>query len=94
MWIEVVAQYGNEEAICPLYERSTWQVHQWHLQRKRGATLWGKEVWLVLFKRRFRCRHCHKVLMERDPACGSRRRTTIWNDRNFLLRILSRIHTD
>lgn len=75
-WIEVAAQYEEEEAICPRCERSTWQVHQWHLQRKRDAKLWGKEVWLALFKRRFRCRHCGKVFTEPDPACGPRRRTT------------------
>ena len=76
-WIEVVARYGDEEAICPRCGRSTWQVHQWHLQRKRDAKLWGKEVWVALFKRRFRCRHCRKVFTEPDPACGSRRRTTL-----------------
>ncbi len=75
-WIEVVGQYAGEEAICPGCGRSTWQVHQWHLQRKRDARLWGKEVWLALFKRRFRCRQCRKVFMEPDPACGSKRRTT------------------
>ncbi len=76
-WIEVVARYGNEEAICPRCGRPTWQVHQWRLQRKRDAKLWGKEVWVALFKRRFRCRHCHKVFTEPDPACGPRRRTTM-----------------
>jgi len=75
-WIEVVAQYGNEEAICPRCEHPTWQVHQWHLQRKRDAKLWGKEVWLALLKRWFRCPHCGKVFTEPDPACGPRRRTT------------------
>jgi len=75
-WIEVVAQYVDEEAVCPRCGHSTWQVHQWHLQRKRDARLWGKEVWLALLKRRFRCRHCRKVFMEPDPACGPRRRTT------------------
>jgi transposase len=75
-WIEVVAQYQGEEATCPRCGRSTWQVHQWHLQHKRDAKLWGKEVWLALLKRRFRCRHCGKVFMEPDPVCGMRRRTT------------------
>ncbi len=75
-WIEVVARYENEEANCPRCERPTWQVHQWHLQRKRDAKLWRKEVWVALFKRRFRCRQCRKVFMEPDPVCGSRRRTT------------------
>lgn len=75
-WIEVVAQYQREEADCPGCGRSTWQVHQWHLQRKRDAKLWRKEVWIALFKRRFRCRSCRKVFMESDPVCGPRRRTT------------------
>jgi transposase len=75
-WIEVAAQYEKEAAACPQCGRSTWQVHQWHLQRKRDAKLWGKEVWLALFKRRFRCRQCGKVFTEPDPVCGARRRTT------------------
>ena len=75
-WIEVVGQYRAKEADCPRCGRPTWQVHQWHLQRKRDARLWKKEVWLALFKRRFRCRNCRKVFAEPDPACGARRRTT------------------
>lgn len=74
--IEVVARYSNEEAICPVCARSTWQVHQWHAQRKRDAKIWGKPVWLLLWKRRFRCRICRKVFTEPDPACGRWRRTT------------------
>jgi transposase len=76
-WIEVVGQYRTKEAACPQCGRLTWQVHQWHLQRKRDARLWRKEVWLALFKRRFRCRNCRKVFTEPDPACGARRRTTL-----------------
>jgi len=26
-WIEVVAQYRNEEAVCPACGRTPWQVH-------------------------------------------------------------------
>lgn len=75
-WIEVLAQYRVQDADCPRCGRSTWQVHQWHLQRKRDARLWKKPVWLALLKRRFRCRNCCKVFTEPDPACGARRRTT------------------
>ena len=75
--IEVVARYANEEATCPRCGRSTWQVHQWHRQWKRDAPLWGKRVWVLLWKRRFRCRACHRVFTEEDPACGRRRRTTM-----------------
>ena len=75
-WIEVVARYRREEAVCPRCGLGTWQVHQWHVQRKRDAKLWGKEVWLAVLKRRFRCRCCRKVFMEPDTACGRGRRTT------------------
>ena len=75
-WIEVLGQYRAKEADCPRCGRPTWQIHQWHLQRKRDARLWNKVVWLALLKRRFRCRNCRKVFTEPDPACGARRRTT------------------
>lgn len=74
--IEVAAEYGNEEAACPRCGRSTWQVHQRRRQRKRDAELWGKRVWIHIWKRRFRCRSCRHVFTEDDPACGRRRRTT------------------
>ena len=74
--IEVVAQYATTEATCPHCGRPTWQVHQVHRQRKRDAQFWRKPVWILLWKRRFRCRVCRYVFMEPDPACGARRRTT------------------
>jgi transposase len=74
--IEVAARYEAEEVACPRCERPTWRVHQWLRQRKRDARLWGKQVWLYLWKRRFRCRPCRYVFTEDDPACGRRRRTT------------------
>jgi len=74
--IEVATEYANEEAVCPRCQQPTWRVHQRRRQRKRDALLWGKQVWLVLWKRRFRCRPCRYVFTEEDPACGRRRRTT------------------
>lgn len=74
--IEVVVCYEAGEAACPGCGHSTWQVHQWRLQRKRDAKVWGKLVWLLLWKRRFRCRVCGKVFTEPDPVCGRYRRTT------------------
>ena len=74
--IEVAAEYADEEAVCPRCQQSTWRVHQRRRQRKRDAQLWGKQVWIVLWKRRFRCRPCRYVFTEDDPACGRRKRTT------------------
>lgn len=74
--IEVVAQYAATEAVCPRCDQPTSQVHQVHRQYKRDAKLWGKQVWVLIWKRRFRCRACRYAFMEPDPACGRRRRTT------------------
>jgi transposase len=74
--IEVAAEYENAEASCPRCQRPTWRVHQRQRQRKRDARLWGKQVWIVLWKRRFRCRPCRYIFTEDDPACGRRKRTT------------------
>ncbi|HLB22984.1 MAG TPA: ISL3 family transposase [Dehalococcoidia bacterium] len=74
--IEVVACYEAEEVPCPHCARPTGQVHQWRQQRKQDADLWHKMVYLLLWKRRFRCRPCRKVFTEDDPICGRRRRTT------------------
>ena len=52
--IEVATEYANEEAECPRCQQPTWRVHQRRRQRKRDAQLWGKQVWIVLWKRRFR----------------------------------------
>lgn len=74
--IEVVAQYAATEADCPRCAQPAWQVHQVHRQYKRDAQLWGKQVWILIWKRRFRCRPCRYVFTEPDSACGRRRRTT------------------
>ncbi len=74
--IEVVAQYAAAEAPCPRCDQPAWQVHQVHRQYKRDAQLWGKQVWILLWKRRFRCRTCGCIFTEQDAACGRRRRTT------------------
>lgn len=73
--IRVRARF-REEATCPCCLRPTWQVHQWHRQVKRDLTACGRPVEIVLRKRRFRCRRCHKVFTEPDPVCGARRRSS------------------
>jgi transposase len=74
--IEIVARYEAQEVPCPHCGRLTRQVHQWRQQRKQDTDLWDKMVYLLLWKRRFRCRPCGKVFTEDDPICGRRRRTT------------------
>lgn len=74
--LEIAARYAGEEVACPHCARPSAEVHQWHRQWKRDEPLWGKTVWLMLWKRRLRCRPCRRVFTEPDPVCGRRRRTT------------------
>lgn len=74
--IEVVAQYEVTEVPCPHCGRPTHEVHDARPQRKQDAGIWDKMVYVLLWKRRFRCRPCRKVFTEDDPVCGRRRRTT------------------
>lgn len=74
--LEVAVEYESEEATCRRCGRLTWRVHQRRKQRKRDLAIWGKPVWLYIWKRRFRCRPCGYVFTEDDPACGRRRRST------------------
>lgn len=74
--IEVVAQYAVVAVPCPKCGGLTREAHDWRQQRKQDADLWGKSVYVLLWKRRFRCRPCMKVFTEDDPVCGRRRRTT------------------
>jgi len=74
--IEVAAQYRRKMVECPRCGAGTSRIHQTHRQWKRDARLWEKPVWVILYKRRFRCLGCGKVFTEADPACGRGRRTT------------------
>lgn len=74
--IEIVGQYERAEMPCPHCGHPTREVHDARPQRKQDADLWDKTVYVLIWKRRFRCRPCRKVFTEDDPVCGRRRRTT------------------
>ncbi len=74
--IEIATAYDGQVATCPRCQRVSGKVHDRRRQRKRDLALWDKPVWIHLWKRRFRCRHCRRVFTEEDPACGRYKRTT------------------
>ena len=68
--------YANPFALCPHCGRPSNKVHDYRPQRKRDLPLRGREVTLVLWRRRFRCLWClgrhrrPRTFSEPDPASG------------------------
>lgn len=74
--IVVEVAYRARSAPCPACGQEGWRVHSTRQQWKRDRRLRDKAVFLLLYKRRFRCGACGKVFSEPDPLCGLRRRST------------------
>lgn len=68
--------YASAMAACPHCGRATNKVHDRRTQRKRDLPIRGREVILLLHRRRFRCLRCTgrhrrpRTFTEGDPACG------------------------
>lgn len=74
--IRVGVEYRKGEVECPCCGERTARVHSRRLQAKRDIRVWDKPVYLLLNKRRFRCRACGKVFSEPDPVFGIRKRSS------------------
>ncbi len=74
--IILTVRYRCASRPCPRCGRSTGRVHQYHRQLKDHVPIWRRRVLLEVRKRRFRCEGCGCVFMEKDEACGWRRRST------------------
>ncbi|HYU75451.1 MAG TPA: transposase family protein [Ktedonobacteraceae bacterium] len=61
---------------CPSCQQECKTIHDCRVRVKRDIRLREYQVQLLLHKRRFACRNCHKTFTEADVACGRRRRTT------------------
>jgi hypothetical protein len=69
--IEVAVEYEQREVFCPHCARPTARVHQRHPQWKRDEALWGKRVWLRLWKPRFHCTRCRRSSLSPIPSVGA-----------------------
>ena len=74
--VEVTIISSAERAVCPRCGRVSPKQHDRRLRRKRDIPLAGRQVSLLLVKRRFWCLACRCAFTEADTICGWRRRTT------------------
>jgi transposase len=74
--LEVTIISSTDRAACPRCGRLSPKQHDRRLRRKRDVPLAGRQVSLLLVKRRFWCLPCRRAFTEADTICGWRRRTT------------------
>ena len=74
--VEVTIISSADRAACPGCGRVSPKQHDRRLRRKRDVPLAGRQVSLLLVKRRFWCLPCRRSFTEADSICGWRRRTT------------------
>jgi transposase len=74
--LEVTILSSTDRAACPRCGRLSPKQHDRRLRRKRDVPLAGRQVSLLLVKRRFWCLTCRRAFTEPDTICGWRRRTT------------------
>jgi transposase len=73
---EVTIISSTNRAVCSRCGRLSPKQHDRRLRRKRDVPLAGRQVNLLLVKRRFWCLTCRRAFTEPDTICGWRRRTT------------------
>ena len=74
--IEVHVIATTKRATCPICGTVCVKIHDTRGRVKRDIALRGYQVYLVLYKRRFRCMACRRTFTEPDSACGRYKRTT------------------
>ncbi|MDJ0534993.1 MAG: transposase family protein [Xenococcaceae cyanobacterium MO_207.B15] len=75
---ELLIELANKEksSICPSCHKSTNKVHQSHHYRVRDIPLSSWNVFLLVNRRQFRCKNCHKVFSEELTFVKKRRTYT------------------
>jgi transposase len=74
--VEVTIISTADRAACSHCGRLSPKQHDRRVRRKRDVPLGGRQVSLLLVKRRFWCLTCRRSFTEADTICGWRRRTT------------------
>jgi len=74
--MEVTIISLTDRATCPRCQHVSPKCHDRRVRRKRDVPLLGRQVSVLLVKRRFWCLTCQRAFTEPARICGWRRRTT------------------
>ena len=70
--ITIYLQIGRKSHDCPCCGTTTETIHDYILQKIKDIPSFGKNVVIMLRKRRYRCTHCGKRFYE-DNICSAAR---------------------
>ena len=75
---KLLIELENKEALsaCPHCHKNTNKVHQSHRYRVRDIPFSSFDVFLLVNRRQFRCKNCHKVFSEELSFVRKRRTYT------------------
>ena len=75
---ELLIELENKEklSVCPHCQKKTDKVHQSHRYRVRDIPISSWDVFLLVNRRQFRCKNCHKVFSEELSFVKKRRTYT------------------
>lgn len=64
---EFELEMPREEQICPHCSHNTSRIKDYRIQKFKDAQAFGKDVFIILRKRRYLCPHCKKSFTESNP---------------------------
>ena len=86
--IEVYISIKRKEHICPRCSSRVNRVQDYYIQRLKDLNVFGKTTYLILKKRRYKCK-CGKVFQEDNPILNKNQRMT----KRLFFEILEKLRT-
>ena len=86
--IEVYIRIKRKEHICPRCSSRVNRVQDYYTQRLKDLNVFGKTTYLILKKRRYKCK-CGKVFQEDNPILNKNQRMT----KRLFFEILEKLRT-
>ena len=87
-YIEIYLKLEKKEHICPKCNSKVNRVQDYYSQRLKDLDILGKKTYIILNKRRYKCK-CGKVFQEDNPFLNKRQRMT----KRLFFEILEKLKT-
>lgn len=86
---EINVEVERTEQICPRCSKTTNWIQSHRTQKIRDVNFGDKKTYLILHKKRYRCKHCGKTFMEENKVLNCYQRMTTRLVNEILLKLES-----